>query len=116
MKKRVRLYKAQMGGYNAAQQVQQQQQAPTEQQIIDYITAEIGNGKTQEEVFATLVQSGIDQETATNLVTDVVAYLEEQAELEEAKANPNDEESKQRLMEEEEAEQRRRWILSCIQY
>lgn len=108
MKKRVRLYKAQMGGYNAAQQVQQQQQAPTEQQIIDYITAEIGNGKTQEEVFATLVQSGIDQETATNLVTDVVAYLEEQAELEEAKANPNDEESKQRLMEEEEAEQRRR--------
>jgi len=107
MKKRVRLYKAQMGGYNAAQQVQQQQQAPTEQQMYDYVLASLGDGKEPEEIHAELVQSGIPEEISKKAIEDSIAYLEEQQASEEAAQTPNDEDSQKRLEEEEMMARRR---------
>jgi len=107
MKKRVRLYKAQMGGYNAAQQVQQQQQAPTEQQMYDYVLASLGDGKEPEEIHAELVQSGIPEEVSKKVIEDSVTYLEEQQADEEAAQTPNDEDSQKRLEEEEMMARRR---------
>ena len=107
MKKRVRLYKAQMGGYNAAQQVQQQQQAPTEQQLYDYVLASLGDGKEVEQIHAELIQSGIPEEMSKKVIEDSVTYLEEQQADEEAAQTPNDEDSRERL-EAEEMEMRRR--------
>jgi hypothetical protein len=107
MKKRVRLYKAQMGGYNAGQQVQQQQQAPTEQQLYDYVLASLGDGKEAEQIHAELVQSGIPEEMSKKVIEDSVTYLEEQQADEEAAQTPNDEDSQKRL-EAEEMEMRRR--------
>lgn len=107
MKKRVRLYKAQMGGYNAAQQVQQQQQAPTEQQMYDYVLASLGDGKEPEEIHAELVQSGIPEEISKKVIEDSVTYLEEQQANEEAAQTPNDEDSQKRLEEEEMMARRR---------
>jgi hypothetical protein len=79
MKKRVRLYKAQMGGYAAAQQMaaQQNEVQITDDQLMEASADLMNQGEDSEAVLEKLIQSGIDPVRSRRIVDDVLASIEE---------------------------------------
>lgn len=75
MKKRVRLYKAQMGGYQAAEGAAPQQQL-SDEELINVTMKMLSQGSQPQAVMSTLVENGIEQEKAAQAVKYSVDYIQ----------------------------------------
>lgn len=105
MKKRVRLYKAQMGGVQAMQQVEQGMQGQpqvSDDQLIQATINLISQGSDPEEAMTKLMDSGIDQQKANQIVSSVVNYINQQDE-ERVASMEEDQEKLEELAAEEES-------------
>lgn len=82
MKKRVRLYKAQMGGFQAAQEVAaaQNQVQITDDQLMEAVVDLMSKGDSSDEAFEKLIASGIDQQRAQNIIDTVTASIDDEEE------------------------------------
>jgi hypothetical protein len=80
MKKRVRIYK--MGGVQAMQNVGNVDSGPSEDELVSAAMTMIGEQQaTPDEVLNTFVKNGIQPDKANQVITSVVEYINDQAEL-----------------------------------
>ena len=81
MKRKVRIYKAQMGGVQAMQNTAAQAQ-PTDEDLMQAAMALIQRGSTAEETLQALIDADVDQEKATQIVSGLVSYIGQQRDQE----------------------------------
>ena len=110
MKKPVRIYKAQFGAQQAMQQQQVQQQPQVNEEMLYKAAADMmAQGAAPEEVLNQFVQSGVPQEMANAVISNVVAYLNDEDAYDNAMKSDDTEAQEelaaQRQAEEEEAAQ-----------
>jgi hypothetical protein len=89
MKKRVRIY--QMGGVQAMQNVGNVDSGPSEDELVSAAMTMIGEQQaTPDEVLNTFVKNGIQPDKANQVITSVVEYINNQAELGNAQLTDSD--------------------------
>jgi hypothetical protein len=85
MKRKVRIYKKQLGGVQALQEEQtQKQQQVNDEQILASIITMFNQDSTPEEVLDSLMKAGVDQEKATQLINGAITHQQEQQDAEKA--------------------------------
>lgn len=77
MKRKVRIYKAQMGGVQTMQNTAAQAQ-PTDEDLMQAAMALIQRGSTAEETLQALIDADVDQEKATQIVSGLISYIGQQ--------------------------------------
>jgi hypothetical protein len=103
MKKRVRLYKAQMGGFQAAQEVAaaQNQVQITDDQLMEAVVDLMSKGDSSDDAFEKLIASGIDQQRAQNIIDTVTASIDDEEEERVAKIKQDDERLEELALQEQ---------------
>ena len=81
MKRKVRIYKAQMGGVQAMQNTAAQAQ-PSDEDLMNSAVSMIQQGATAEETLQALIDAGVQQEKATQIVSGLISYIGDQRDQE----------------------------------
>ncbi len=81
MKRKVRIYKAQMGGVQAIQNTAAQAQ-PSDEDLMNSAVSMIQQGATAEETLQALIDAGVQQEKATQIVSGLISYIGDQRDQE----------------------------------
>lgn len=81
MKRRVRIYKAQMGGVAAMQNAQEQQAQIGDEQIANAAIEMMQNGIDSNQILQTLVSKGVEQEKAVQILSAIENRIAEEREL-----------------------------------
>lgn len=81
MKRRVRIYKAQMGGVAAMQNAQEQQAQISDEAIVNAAIEMMQSGNDSDEILQALVSKGVEQEKAVQILSAIVNKISEEKEL-----------------------------------